>query len=250
MIGPIFAEPVITIVRIKRTERKMLNTNGLNHFRLFPAWLRRALALIVLSYVFGVVVLSIRYAHRNFYRVSDSMEPVNIQIGDHHYAIPKAYIWDSTALKGGVLNGVNMHAILPDMLPYRKDYAEEFKKPGSPHKILILLERRPDIFSNKRTLRLYQEKYIDDPPSVGPDNLMKYQFARTFSRDELFVNEENKENPVVIMCKREKLVPYPNCTSVIEYKKDLIINIAFSKSKLSEWREIQKNVTDLILKFE
>lgn len=183
-----------------------------------------------------------------------------LEIGDKVFSISKNYIWSRGDWKGGKVSGVNLHALLPDFEPLTEVNRHEFEKPGWWRKISMVLSEhamqaneRPTGHVSMTRREIYERTTRNQTARDlnGPFGLRLQKFANKLStEDDMYVGTKRDGSFYWVTCRLEGKVPFPSCSTYIEYSKHVVVHYTFPKAKLSDWMRIEDGVLDLIKKFE
>lgn len=179
---------------------------------------------------------------------------VNLEIGDKKFVIPKNYIWSREDWKGGKVDGVNLHALLPAFQPYTKENHNEFDKSGWGRKItLVLLEhatkQRPAVMTRQTIYgRITKGRSVIE--KEGPFGLKTVLIDQRPPDPELYIGKKDDGQFYWVECSRESKVKFPSCRTKVEYSDNVYIHYTFGKSELSEWQAIERGVFELVGKFD
>ena len=159
------------------------------------------------------------------YGTATSPRLVHLEIGDKAFAIPQNYIWSRDSWNGGKVDGVNMHALLPDLEPYTEANENEFKKPGWNKKISLMLSEH-NIKGSRTTStsmtrsevyeRIIRKKEITAAP--GPYGLTRqYKTPYLTSEKELYVGYKHMV-AYWVQCYQNDRVSSPSCKTDVSYQ--------------------------------
>ena len=188
-------------------------------------------------------------------------QTIRIELGGRKYDIPVRYAYGEGFEKHGYWPGVkkeripvkafSIDVLLPDLKPYYPEDDAEWKKLGHGKKLALSIMQedsknwyssaRKSFFNNqelyhKRSDDVYDLAYFE--PTGG-------------LRDEFFPLDENVE--LNIDCTPKKKLdstPSPGCSIKSNYKNGIIIDYFFSRDYLKNWREIDRNLKNMLDGFE
>lgn len=188
---------------------------------------------------------------------------VRLEIGDKVFAIPQNHIWSREDWKGGKVEGVNLHALLPDFEPYTEKNRHEFDKPGWNRNVDLLLREHniagsrtaaPSMTRGEIYDRILYHSASQKPRRVtdhpGPFGLTLKQLEPSSSNDELYVGRRGDGGFYWVECSPDGSVKFPACSTYIEYSTQVTIHYTFAKSRLSDWQAIDDGILDFIRKFD
>lgn len=197
------------------------------------------------------------------YGVSTSPRLVRLEIGDKVFAIPQNHIWSREDWKGGKVQGVNMHALLPDFEPRTEANQHVFDKPGSKRGISLLLGEHNMVGSRTSSPSMTRQKVyeriiydymsqkkrlVQDFP--GPHGLSMQRLQPSSSNDELYVGHKHDGKFYWVTCSPDSERLNPRCDTYIEYSEHVTINYNFPKDYLSKWETTDDGILNLVRRFE
>lgn len=188
---------------------------------------------------------------RSPYGTTASLEPVPIEIAGRHFAIPKAYIWYRPAWKGGKMDGVNMHALLPDFKPYSQETKAEFERLGHGNKIGFLLEYSPHQLSRAQ---FFERRYPADSikrAKNGPFGFHMFQLPpKGFVGEEIYYRYLEDGSFFFLECSTNKKHKSPGCSGSTSLGDGFFVDYSYSRDYLKDWQQIEQGLRDLIYRFE
>ena len=197
------------------------------------------------------------------YRTTTSDRMVSLEVGDRFFEIPQNHIWYRGAWRGGKLQGVNMHALLPDFEPYQESNKHEFDRPGWSRKISFLLSEHniPGSRTSKtsmtreeiylRIMRRIEDGEIDDfHDKEGPFGLFRRVSENKSQTRELYVGTKPDGSFYWVRCTPEGERLHPSCSTHIEHSEQATIKYTFSRRFLKDWIAIDDGVIDFFSKLD
>ncbi|MDC0598553.1 hypothetical protein OAP18_01725 [Gammaproteobacteria bacterium] len=200
-------------------------------------------------FLLAVLIVSSAYIVKENEYYSKDERIFHILIAGSSFEIPGNYIWDKSARKNGRRNGVNMHALYPKFEPYTDENSFAFDQPGHGDVVTFLLSWRHGHFSYERNKAIFEEHMVFGSEEVFSDELTKISLMGTYEYRDMYFNEVDENRLFVILCSKNKNVPYPSCRANVIYSDDLMVSIVFSRNLISEWEEIRSGVFVLIDEF-
>jgi hypothetical protein len=216
------------------------------------AFWKWGLPVVIVAAVTMGTPFYLHWATRSFigfgYGRTASLEKVQIEVGGHHFAISKSYIWNRPQWQGGPLNEVNMHATLPDFQPYREETKMEFRPGGQ--WILFSLASKPE-FSQEKAFNSFKSRYVlTQDPHEGSYGFLVYELKSTARVNELLVQKRSHGELYVLKCYKPGSVPFPSCEAEVLFVKDLVLKYHFPLANLKDWGQIDTGIRALIHSFE
>jgi hypothetical protein len=197
------------------------------------------------------------------YGSTESSEVINFEIGDEYFFIPKNYIWSKDSWRGGKMDGVNMHALLPNFDPYTGANKNYFDSPGWGRKISMRLfeynmQNSKTSSNSKRRIDLFNVKtkdYFDKKSTITKEENAPYGLKKLVRRTdvesgyELYIGHKYNGDFYWVECDRDGLYPSPSCSTYLEISPHTAVEYTFSKDFLHSWRSVDDSVFELIQKF-
>lgn len=178
--------------------------------------------------------------------------PVTLTVGSQTFHIPANYIPYASARKGGSFSELKLNALLPDLRGYSSGEASAFTW-ESPDSRLVDIRLRASTIPDERGWldRVYLPQVENRDGAPGPFGLTKFTFRENSSyRDvELYV-ATSQIGPVVIRCSKAVSDSVAGaCFREWPIAPDVAFSYRFKRAHLSNWREIDKAVHDLLASF-
>lgn len=214
-------------------------------------------------YYFGP---SVEDLQGNSPRASTSREPVTVSVAGDTFIIPQNYTQFSKTRRGGAQDTVELFAILPDFEGFTIAHQDDFEgnSENSPVVHITLQDlhaparRFQDQTLNQRMTEREKFERIFLPLAVDPKGdsarygFTRYRLTKTWggADEDLFVHEASDGGIVLFRCLQNvPSMPSPWCRRDVMLTDRLTLSYRFKRSRLSEWREIDDNVTKLIATF-
>lgn len=234
----------------------------MKHREQTPRWKKWTvvIAIVAISVLIGVLWV----AGNSKLRLNRSMgvtidpTPVSVMVGGEHLTIPRNYLWSSKDTHSEKTNGVNLHALLPSLIPPTKDTVDQFFAPGWGDKITILISaQRMDIpgeTSNAASMNPREtfDRFINGTttPIEFDYGLSKHESPHAIDKEkDVFVGQKEDGAFHWLRCSRRGQVMSPSCTSDIDMSKHLYIQYSFSIDHLRDWKHIDSKVNKLVTGF-
>lgn len=185
------------------------------------------------------------------YEATTSTNIVQIEIGDHAFAIPRAYIWYRPNWKGGKQDGLLMEALLPDFERRTPENKAEFETPGWDREVRFSLHHRSEGFSTEKGfLNLRSNDYLVTRSVPDYGNGWEYFRESEGNFKEYFVRQSEDGSYHVMACVLPKIRPFPSCEGKFDFAKSIEGNITFHRRYLGDWEEIESKAVQLLRSFE
>lgn len=173
-------------------------------------------------------------------------------IADEYFLIPQNYIWlHDSALK---VEGVNMHTLYPDMLPYTdktKALFDEIGRKNGKMAILLQVETNPNIVATVlRNMEGDWKKgdYQKMETRIEGFDVYRHVSGKKGGHDHLIGKLDNGQD-FFFYCNQAMQVPYPSCSTTIPLTPKISITYHFARDLLPQWQQINQHVIALIERF-
>lgn len=182
--------------------------------------------------------------------------PVRIIVGGVPFQIPANYTRYAFARRGGILDRVDLYALLPELNPYDPAQAAAFQDNSpSSHVLHFELETRSknEISEKERFELVYKRLVINPDGERGPYGLRRYDFQPDtgYKDEELYVHAGANGKFLMLRCFKD--LPHivaPTCRRDILYGDTLALHYRFKRDQLDNWRDIDQRVRTLVKSFE
>ena len=211
------------------------------------------LLFILIGFVLWLYPSHEKADYRFAYATDASLELIYLEVAGTRFAVPKAYIWDPSAWKGGARDGINMHALLPDLEPYSEKNKAEFDSPGLGKVVTFLVHHNDNGRTAKKKVFERLMAMMIDPASAKPYEfgLIHYSYSEQHKREKDFLVHKEPSGVVHFFdCRQEGTAPYPSCRTYLDYNDHVYVEINFSRHYLKDWKDIEAKVLSLIATFE
>jgi hypothetical protein len=182
---------------------------------------------------------------------------------EYHYSVYRKFgAWPQPKKEYTKVEGFDLVAILPDLSPFSSSNRYEFEKPGFGSRLeLSIREDDASLLSLSSYLARLSERGVLEEKGDGPrlDGLVHYVDYKFFDRqngrkapekdwDDLFLFPEWNEKKYFLMrCGRSGVSQ--NCKVVEQWRGRFIVEYSFNRDRMSEWKEIRKNLFVLLEAF-
>ncbi len=181
---------------------------------------------------------------------------VQIEVGGALFAIPAHYTRNAQTRRGNELDYAELHALLPDMQPWREAAADSFLNTSKDAQlILISLRAMQRDMAQARIFEALYQPYIIGTGAVRDDGLQSFRFrdASPYANKEIFRaltagSREQRATAALIICDIETH-PNASCESRFDIGKSAQASYTFKRAYLSEWEATDRLIKDLIRNF-
>jgi hypothetical protein len=202
---------------------------------------------VLISFLFFLYLFSEEKINTTYSKKSSVL--LEYAIGGDKFVIPRNYIWDETAVANLSIQHVNMQTIYPSMEPYTERTKEIFYEAGwSKGEVSFYIattnvnntgQKNIDFITSANNYNFVKSSYAFDVYSISYD-----------SSHQIFMARENDEIVRAFRCGKEEYLPYPSCSTRINYMPSVVLKYSFSKKLLNEWQEIEIEIFTLINGFK
>ncbi len=173
-------------------------------------------------------------------------------IADEYFLIPQNYIWlRQSALK---VDGVNMHTLYPDMLPYTdktKAVFDEVGRKNGQMSILLHVTTNPNIVASVLD-RMKSDRRRGDYQKLEThiEGFDVYRQVGGSKRgNDYLIGKLDNGQDFFFYCSMPTTVPYPSCDTTINLTPKISIHYTFARDLLPQWQQINQHVIALIERF-
>lgn len=188
-------------------------------------------------------------------------QTIRIELGGRKYNIPIRYVYSEAIEKRGYWPKVkkeripvkyfSIDVLLPDLKPYYPEDDAEWKKLGHGKKLAlsIIQEDSKNWYSSARK-RFFNNQELYHKRSDDVYDLAYFEPTGGL-RDNFFPLDENVELNIDCTPKKDlDSTPSPGCSIKSNYKNGIIIDYFFSRDYLKNWKEIDRNLKNMLDSFE
>ncbi len=169
------------------------------------------------------------------------LTPVPLTIGDHHFNIPKAYLWYKPNWTGQVDQAIHMVATLPDLAPYSEETKIFYKGgPGLKYKVSF------DILNTTAPL---QTAFGEERLTSCLKNWQDFKVCphpQQPQRLEVLIHQAHK---LTFICPKIGTQRSPMCSTTLSIRPGLTLKIEMHEKHLPEANQIIKDVTTKVQGF-
>lgn len=181
---------------------------------------------------------------------------VRVDIGGTLFAVPAHYTRNRQTRRGAPLQHAEFHALLPDLVPWRQENAEEFLRTDSESNLLVINIRAAErTLANEKTFETIYRPYIENGGEVREDGLQGYSFRKDapYAQKDIFRalitgSREDRETAPIFICDRIE-TNTPSCESRFDLGNKAQASYRFKRKHLSDWETIDRQVKDKIRNF-
>ena len=226
-------------------------------FRKRSAWIF-PLGIVSVVFLLSVAVMLFYFSpttpdlfHEQVSPTSDG-ERVNLSVDGQKFSIPANYLRYESTRKGGAAREISMHAKLPGLQGWSNWQADAFADASAESTIIFLTLHtdRNKLNEADRLRRVYGD-YVDTTAHPAPYGLIRFDYRPNagYGDEDFFVG--NTDNgPIVLRCARQSLdAPSPNCLREQYLTGGVSLSWRFKRTQLPHWRQIEKNVAELMATF-
>jgi len=207
---------------------------------------------VFLFYYLGPTVSDITGTAPKF---TSSPQRVALTVGGIAFNIPQNYTRLPKTRGGGAQDEVELHALLPDLLPYSDGDAEAFDNTTASSRILFMTLRTAQrrLSEKDRLERIYLNQVENRQGMEGPYGLTRYIFTResNYPGQELYAGPDTRGGQAVIICKTESAdEPAPSCFREIDLGGGIRFAYEYRRAQLENWRDIDARAFALVSSFK
>ena len=190
------------------------------------------------------------------YRPTDDAARVKVEVGGTLFAVPAHFTRNGQTRRGIELTHAELHALLPDFLPWQKDLAEEFlRTDGQAPLITITLRGMARAMPEAQIFTALYKPYLNGPGRVRDDGLQAFSFRSDspYGQKQIFRAlstgaQENRDKAPIFICDLPE-APNPTCESRFDIGNTAQASYRFKRVHLSNWAETDQRIKDLIRNF-
>ena len=190
------------------------------------------------------------------YAPTDDAARVKVDVGGTLFAVPAHYTRNRQSRRTKPLQHAELHALLPDMAPWRHENAEAFLQTDADSDLLTINIRAAErLLAPEKTFDTIYQPYILGGGNVRDDGLQGYSFKTDapYATKEIFralttgTREARAAAPLFICDRIES--PSPTCESRFDLGNKAQASYRFKRKHLSDWENIDRQVKDKIRNF-
>lgn len=180
--------------------------------------------------------------------------PVAIIIGGQKFVIPENFTQFPRARRGGVRENVALYAMLPDFKPYTiaNELTFESNEHDSPVVHFQLESVRSPFDEDARIDRVYMPSVQDTQGERALYGLTHYQFldGSGYQDQDLYIGNDELGRRAALTCGKnpDDILP-SSCRRHTWLTNKVMLSYRFKRSRLRDWKSIDKGLRDLALKF-
>lgn len=182
--------------------------------------------------------------------------PVNVIVGGIGFQIPANYTRFAYARRGGILDRVDLYALLPDLSPYTPAQSDEFQdnSRGS-HVLHFEFETRAknELPEKQRFEMVYRRLVLNPDGERGPYGLKHFEFQPDtgYQDEDLYVRDEPDGTFLIFRCFKDlPRIVAPTCRRDVVYSDTMAVHYRFKRDQLDNWRDIDQKLLTLVRSFE
>ena len=190
------------------------------------------------------------------YAPTDNQERIKFEIGGTLFSVPAHYTRDGQTRRGGALPYANLHALLPNIQPWRTELADDFLDTSTNSPLLSVTIRsvQRDMAEARLFSALYQP-YIDGAGQVTDSGLQAFSFRSNspYGRKQIFKglpkgSSADRATAPLFICDTETH-NNPVCESRFDLGNTAQVSYTFKRVHLAEWETIDGDLKELIRNF-
>lgn len=190
------------------------------------------------------------------YAPSGGQERIKFEIGGTLFAVSAHYTRDGQTRRGGSLPYANLHGLLPDIEPWRRDNAEAFLDTSASSNLIIMTIRsgQREMDESRLFSAIYQP-YIDGGGQITDSGLQSFSFraASPYARKQIFKglpkgSSADRATAPLFICDGPTH-DNPTCESRFDLGNSAQVSYTFKRAHLDGWERIDAQVKDLIRSF-
>ncbi len=182
---------------------------------------------------------------------TDRMDAVQVSIGDVQMGVPANYTRFAGARTGGALERIDLHVLLPELVPFAERMREEFDRSDPLSPVLHMrVEEAPNILAGQPRLELvYLPAVTNREGEAGPHGLRHYVFRNEtgFNGQDMYVGKGPAGAPIILVCARD--APLLWCRREILLTETVVLRYRYKRAHLEDWKQIDDKVLALIATF-
>lgn len=204
-----------------------------------------------LYYYFGP---SLNELQGNRPEASAHTTPVTLIIGRQKFVIPENFTQFPRARRGGVRENVALYAMLPNLEPFTiaNEVTFESNEPDSPIVHFQIESIRSPFNEDQRIDRVYLPSVLDPTGERALYGLTHFQFldGSGYQDQDLYIGTDDLGRRAALTCGRDRQEILPSsCRRFTQLTDSLMLSYRFKRSRLRDWKEIDRGVRALALDF-
>lgn len=213
-----------------------------------------ALATLVFYWVFFGSVYA--YFQGLAYSPTSNAQRVRVEVGGTLFAIPAYFTRNRASRRNQVLGYVDLHALLPDMTPYREANKGSFLRVDrqSPLVIINLLTMQEGLPASRRFNALYAP-YLGGGGELKESGIEAFRFRASspYARKQIFRalakgSSAQRAAPPLFLCDLAE-AKTPNCEGRFDLGRSAQVSYLFKRAHLADWEKIDNAVKRLVRDF-
>ena len=190
------------------------------------------------------------------YRPTDDAARVKVEVGGTLFAVPAHFTRNGQTRRGVELTHAELHALLPDFLPWQRDLAEQFlRTDGQSQLITITLRGISRAMPETQIFQALYKPYLSGPGRVRDDGLQAFSFRTDspYRQKQIFRalpsgSQESRDKAPLFICDMPD-VPDPTCESRFDIGNTAQASYRFKRAHLPNWAVTDQRIKDLIRNF-
>lgn len=214
------------------------------------AW-RVAIVVMILLLATLIIHQTGKYLSKSIVNAGNTTDTqiYRLVMGDNNLNLQANSIRFEKQRRNGVSNGVKLYLSWPEMLGYSERTSEKFNSVDQQSALIFIdIAIAPDQVDMSSRFDPIYRNFLEGAPMAGPDGLVAYKMSpqSSYSDEILYVEQVTKERPFVVKClqnKTDQNTSSAACQRDINFANGLRFTYRFSESLISQWRLIEKKVS-------
>ena len=190
------------------------------------------------------------------YAPTEDSGRVRIEIGGTLFSVPAHYTRNGRSRRGGTLDHASLHALLPNLEPWREDRAEAFLDVGIASNLLIVnIGAVTSEMPEERIFKAIYQPYIDGSGQVNDDGLQSFSFRSDspYANKQIFRglktgSAAERQRPPLFLCD-DAQHENPRCESRFNLGNSAQVSYVFKRVHLAQWERIDRDIRETIRGF-
>lgn len=190
------------------------------------------------------------------YAPTDNQGRVRVEIGGTLFSVPAHYTRNGRTRRGDRLEHASLHALLPELSPWRKDRADAFLDTSVASKLLIInIRATTSDMPEARIFNAIYRPYIAGSGQVTEDGLQSFAFRADspYGKKQIFRglktgSAAERQRPPLFIC---DIATHenPTCESRFNLGTSAQVSYVFKRVYLAQWEAIDHDIREMIRNF-
>ncbi len=190
------------------------------------------------------------------YAPSDDAGRVRIEIGGTLFSVPAHYTRNGQSRRGGTLQHASLHALLPNLMPWRDDRRDAFLDTGiASNLVTINIRAATSDLPEERIFKAIYQPYIAGSGQVGDEGLQSFSFRSNspYAGKQIFRglktgSAADRQRPPLFICDDMDDVN-PTCESRFNLGNSAQVSYVFKRVHLAQWETLDRDIREKIRSF-